>query len=172
MRPSREQFLCLRKDFIVDEFQIVEAKANRADAILLIVAALEQKELAGLAGEGVDGLRAGRRPWARPSARRLCEILMVSPDHVVARDAAREMLFANLGPEASANALRRALSMAWLQAMWARQWRQVGRCSNLTRPGSPTRSSRACRLRWRHGTCKIGPRQQARCTRRSSWRAN
>ncbi|HKM49097.1 MAG TPA: indole-3-glycerol phosphate synthase TrpC [Terriglobales bacterium] len=41
---------CLRKDFIVDEFQIVEAKANRADAILLIVAALEQKELVALAG--------------------------------------------------------------------------------------------------------------------------
>jgi indole-3-glycerol phosphate synthase len=41
---------CLRKDFIVDEFQIVEARANRADAILLIVAALDQKELVSLAG--------------------------------------------------------------------------------------------------------------------------
>lgn len=41
---------CLRKDFIVDEFQIVEARANCADAILLIVAALDQKELVALAG--------------------------------------------------------------------------------------------------------------------------
>ncbi|MGB8011132.1 MAG: indole-3-glycerol phosphate synthase TrpC [Terriglobales bacterium] len=51
---------CLRKDFIVDEFQIVEARANRADAILLIVAALDQKELVTLAGsarlQGLDVL--------------------------------------------------------------------------------------------------------------------
>src|SRR5271170_650849 len=51
---------CLRKDFIVDEFQIVEARANRADAILLIVAALDQKELVALAAtaraQGLDVL--------------------------------------------------------------------------------------------------------------------
>jgi indole-3-glycerol phosphate synthase len=41
---------CLRKDFIVDEIQILEARAHCADAILLIVAALSQTELETLAG--------------------------------------------------------------------------------------------------------------------------
>ena len=51
---------CLRKDFIVDEFQIIEARANCADAVLLIVAALSETELKTLVrsarGHGLDVL--------------------------------------------------------------------------------------------------------------------
>jgi len=51
---------CLRKDFIIDEYQLLEARANSADAVLLIVAALTQVELEMLArgarSQGLDVL--------------------------------------------------------------------------------------------------------------------
>jgi indole-3-glycerol phosphate synthase len=48
MASQSTRLPCLRKDFIVDEFQLIEARAYRADAVLLIVAALSQTELVNL----------------------------------------------------------------------------------------------------------------------------
>ena len=57
-----------------------------------------------------SGRAAG--PWARPTARRLVQLLLLSRDHRIGREEVIELLFPGLGPERAANAVSKALSMA------------------------------------------------------------
>src|SRR6266702_3687344 len=59
----------------------------------------------------VSGGRAAG-PWPRPSARRLCQLVLVSPGRRVSRDVACEELFPDLDPRAAARSVSKALSMA------------------------------------------------------------
>jgi DNA-binding SARP family transcriptional activator len=57
-------------------------------------------------GERVAG------PWPRPTARRLCQLVLVAPGRRITRDLACEELFPGLDPYAAARAVSKALSMA------------------------------------------------------------
>ncbi|MBV9449291.1 MAG: AAA family ATPase [Streptosporangiaceae bacterium] len=50
--------------------------------------------------------------WPRPSARRLCELVLVSPGRRVSRDLVCEELFPDLDPRTAARSVSKALSMA------------------------------------------------------------
>ena len=52
------------------------------------------------------------RHWPRPSARRLCQLVLVSPGRRISRESACEALFPSLSPEAAARQLYRVQSMA------------------------------------------------------------
>jgi DNA-binding SARP family transcriptional activator len=52
--------------------------------------------------------------WPRPSARRLCQLLFISPGRRVSREAACDFLFPSLAVDRAAHALYKSQSMARL----------------------------------------------------------
>ncbi len=67
------------------------------------------------------------RSWSRPSARRLCQLVLVSPGRWISRDSACEALFPSLSPKAAARSLYKVQSMA-------RLWRGLDGAPGDSRP--------------------------------------
>ncbi|HXW79107.1 MAG TPA: AAA family ATPase, partial [Acidimicrobiales bacterium] len=74
------------------------------------IAARPQAKLLGLFSLSLGGRGAG--PWARPSARRLVQLVLISPGRRILREAACQALFPQLAANEANNALRKALSLA------------------------------------------------------------
>ncbi|HTW10910.1 MAG TPA: AAA family ATPase, partial [Acidimicrobiales bacterium] len=60
----------------------------------------------------VTGGERSIRTWPRPTARRLCQLVLVSPGRRISRESVCEALFPSLSPEAAARSLYKAQSMA------------------------------------------------------------
>ena len=77
-------------------------------------------------------------PWPRPSAKRLCELVLLSPGRRISRDRACQELFPKLAPRPAHNAVARALSLsrAALSSLGepAASLFQADRNQNLGRP--------------------------------------
>ncbi len=103
-------------------------------------------------------IRLGERsagPWYRPADKRLCQLVMLSPGRRLGREVARELLFANLAPAASANALSTALSFA-RDALSAWVTRHPG-CCERTAPTSGSRRRPPSRLTSKRMRRRSGP---------------
>jgi DNA-binding SARP family transcriptional activator/class 3 adenylate cyclase len=69
-----------------------------------------EASLLGLFSVATAGRVTG--PWPRPSARRICQLVLVSPGRRVSRETACQALFPAYAPKAATKALYKALSMA------------------------------------------------------------
>lgn len=92
----------LRKDFIFDEYQIHEARAHGASAVLLIAAALEQDRLFALAD---CALSIGLDVLGEAHSERELEILLKTPIPVLGANA-RDLTTFQCSPERAAELLR------------------------------------------------------------------
>ena len=117
----------LRKDFIVSAYQLLEAAALGADAVLLIVGALEQRELVGL-------LRAADAcVWRTVEVHDLMELrgaVDVMPDW----------------SGSTAGTFARWRSTLACATPWPRSFRRV--CGGRRKRHRTTDISRGCRARW------------------------
>ena len=78
----------------------------------MTIAALQSSRSACSGASSIAAGEPQHGPWPRPSARRLCQLVLISPGRRLSRDAACEALFPSLRPEAATHALYKAQSMA------------------------------------------------------------
>ena len=88
------------------------ASPELLDALATLASQYDGKDRWYLEAMGIAARGRVISEWPMPSARRLCELVLVSPGRRVSRDLACDVLFPQLEPRAAARALSKALSMA------------------------------------------------------------
>ena len=92
------------------EAEVAELRQNVPVGSAAESATVRVQLLGGFRVELPDGRLAG--PWERPSARRLFQILVLRPRRRIGRLEVADLLFPDLAPARSANAVSKALTMA------------------------------------------------------------
>ena len=140
----------LRKDFVIDEYQLFEARAAGADAVLLIVAALEPSGCRRL--HAAARANWGSRCWSRSTIAAELDVALSASPRVIGVNN-RNLRTLAVDPAASLDLV--------VGDPGRRGGRRGERAAPPRRPAPPARRAATTRSWWASGWCRARSRARA-----------